>query len=261
MNNHFRILKYLFEKDNGEFLDVTKAFKNNKCPKRERIEQIYDDLNEYIETESIYNYRGIITLNDKEIPKTPLLKARINQSGRDYYLEQKNKSISITISKRNLWIAGVLLVISLLTFYFTIINPLNFRSSEIEINETNFPNPVVCLENKTTDTVYFYTRQDFILWFPETVYGEAPNVTGKYEFIIDTSQMINGLPYILPNSKMQLAINIENKSKFYNYFLQNENELMIWLRTTPYSLYSSTNLPFNKKWLSQYCLALIIEEK
>jgi len=260
MKDHLRILKYLFEKDNGEFLDVTNAFSIKNTPRRERIEQIYIDLHKYIETESIYNYRGLASLEDKEIPETPLLKARIKQDGRDYYIEHKNKNISITISKRNLWIAIALLVIAALTFYFTVVNPINNRIKKVRIDETNFPNPVLCLKNNTKDTVYFYSRQNFILWFPETVLGGAPNLTGKYEFI-DTSNMINGLHYISPAAEIKIGLKIENKNKFYYYFTQNENDLMLWLRTSNGKLHYSTTLPFNKKWISQYCLGINIEEK
>lgn len=261
MKDHLRILKYLFDKDNGDFLDVTKAFDEKNLPSEERIEHIYSDLKDYIEIESIYNHRGILTLEDNEIIKTPLLKARIRQAGRDYYLEQKNNNISITINKRNLWIAIALLVIAFLTFYFTVINPISNKTKQVIVDESNFPDPVVCLKNNTNDTVYFYNRQNFIMWFPETTFGEAPNLTGKYEFIIDSSQIIGGLLFILPGAETKLGLKIENKNKFFYYFNQNENDITLWLRTSNGQLFSSTIMPFNKKWISQYCLEIKIEEK
>lgn len=258
---YIRILKFLYENDNGEYLNVVKAFKKNETPTRNQIERIFDDLKEYIELESIYNYKGIAGLEEKTIKETPLLKARINQKGRDYYIDQKSKNISITINKRNLFLVFVGIVLAFLTFYFTIINPVKQKTDDIVLDETTFPSPTVCLKNSTNDTAFFYLRQNFIIWFPVTAYGDAPNIAGTYEFKVDSKQIIKGMIHILPKSEMKLQINIENKRKFYQYFLQNENEIMIWLKTGKGQLYSSSDLPFNEKWISKYCMGLEIENK
>jgi hypothetical protein len=250
------ILKYLYENDNGGYLDILKAFNKKNRPSIKHIETIYEDLKEYIQVESRYNYDEEERKNNELI-----LKSRIIQKGRDYYVQQKMNNNSITISRRNLWIAFAGLLIAFLTLYFSVISPKEKSSKKLIINESNFPNPIVCLTNKTTDTVFFYQGQEFIMWFPQTITGNAPSLTGKYEFKIDSAELVDGFCYILPNTKKKFTIEILNKNKFYNYFIQNENELTLWLRTSERKLFSSSNILFNEKWITKYCLELTINKK
>jgi len=62
-----RILKYLYNNRDGEYHPVKKAFKKNKLPPREHLYNIVIELKtqEYIETGSIYEQRGL--LDDKQL--------------------------------------------------------------------------------------------------------------------------------------------------------------------------------------------------
>ena len=113
-NIQVKILKYFINNDNGEYIEYDSLI--SKYGKEKIIKNI-NDLGNYLETESIYKYRGIIT-TDSKINKDHVLKAQITQEGREYYYKSKCQIGSLRIQKWLLWWTIVLVIIGIITVIF-----------------------------------------------------------------------------------------------------------------------------------------------
>ncbi|MBK0401662.1 hypothetical protein I5M27_01615 [Adhaeribacter sp. BT258] len=97
-----KILKYLSKHDDGNFYDVRNAFGKKDIPSKEYLETILEEAQDYIEQESIYNYKGLRMLG-RDFPEDSteniFVKSRIKQKGREYYrtYEENIKTRKIAI--------------------------------------------------------------------------------------------------------------------------------------------------------------------
>ncbi|HEX9059750.1 MAG TPA: hypothetical protein VF941_06200, partial [Clostridia bacterium] len=99
---HNKILKYLYNNDTGNYVDLYAKFEGKKIDK-ERLQQVAKDLNEYLERESIYENRGILILDDSAINnhnELTNLNVRINQKGRERYENIWNKEKAQSTNKK-----------------------------------------------------------------------------------------------------------------------------------------------------------------
>ena len=250
MNNiSLKLLKYLYENDNGDYIDVNNAFNNKNKPSKKRLSEIYYELKDYIKYESHYNY------SETEIKKSEkenilLIKAKITHKGIEYYLSQQSAINSILTNKKNIYIGVIAIIISFSAFTVPLL--LTNKNAKIEINNANFPLPKVWIVNKTNDTIKIYRRQEFVLWKPSDRY-----IKGKYELINDNDN--NDLYIIYPNKKVKYTVDIDNKGKFFGYFQQKENDIVVNIRTQKKGKFYSSELPFNKKWVEKYYAEIIVE--
>lgn len=100
MNLSNRILKFLYNHGDGNFVDVYAYFVKGEITK-ENIDRICKDMNDYIETEHVYEQRGMRSLisNTREENNIPeVLRVRINQKGRERYEDILNKKNIIYVT-------------------------------------------------------------------------------------------------------------------------------------------------------------------
>ena len=246
-NISLKLLKYLYENDNGDFLDVNKAFNKKDKPTRKRLDDIYFELRDYINYESAYNYSEE---EREKVESTDLLrKAKINQKGIEYYLSQKSKINTTRNNKIKLYFAFFGIIIGVLTL---LIKYLNTIENHTLINDQNFPQPILCIKNQTNDTIKIFKRQTFILWTPSN-----RDITGKYELI--KTNIDKDVYVVLPSEETEFNVDIDNKEKFLYYFKQNENDITATIKTQNKRIFFSSNLPFKKKWIKKYCMEVIIK--
>ena len=156
------ILRYLYKNDTGEFIDIYKVFLNNRTTVMQ-IDNVLDGLNNYIDIESIYNYRGVIILGENESinDETRLfLKVKINQKGREKYENDSNASISSRTSKRTTVFALIGLVITVLGLFG--VQQIRIRNMQKEI----IPSITINIKNLTDEDKKVNNIQDFWLWYP-----------------------------------------------------------------------------------------------
>jgi hypothetical protein len=97
------ILRYLYKHDNGEFLNIAKAFKK-AIPHRDRLEHSFYELSDYIEKERADVFIWTLGYSIPEPNSEPLSKVRINQKGREYIDDQLSKEKTLSINNKALFL-------------------------------------------------------------------------------------------------------------------------------------------------------------
>ncbi|GHA74477.1 hypothetical protein [Pontibacter akesuensis] len=107
------ILTYLYKNDNGEFIDVTPAFKS-KIPPKEKLDNAFYNLQKFVEREFadviIWNLGDPVPNREAE----PLSRVRLTQEGRDYLKDQAQKEETLSLSKASLKIAAVSVIVAII---------------------------------------------------------------------------------------------------------------------------------------------------
>jgi hypothetical protein len=245
-NLHNEILEYLYYNDSGKYINLYEEFADKNITKKQ-IKKIVDDLSEYIEKESVYETRGILTLDDfSRTKKSTELNVRINQKGRERYEKIRNENKKIGINKK----------IALFTLLGVIITIIIFITPIIidTYKDRNKVIPVISLiiDNKTNKEISVSNRQNFYLWFP----GNPKHIIGKYKIINNNkSEIIK-----LPKGKTNISAKIINNDKFFKYFKAEEFTISFSIKYKNGLEISDEFLPFNKESLNKYFTKIIINK-
>ncbi len=250
-----KLLRFLASRDNGQYVGIEPFVKRHRI-NSDTVSQICESFYDFVEQESVYNHRGLLVIGESE--KNQLLddyvpKLRLTQKGRDRYTAYKKSRVNVSISKRALWISFGILIIAILTLYFTLVNPFVFFRERITAE--NFPSLTIRINNESSETRKAFSRQQFVLWYPTTMTGDAPNTIGIYEYNIESTK-----GYLtIPPGETDFTAEIVNKEKFFPLLSNRENDLFLMLRTGDGKLHISHTFPFDIEWINKYLVSIKIE--
>lgn len=235
------VLEYLYHNNDGEFKDVSNILKNSSVD-RKRLEKAYGDLKGYIETESVYNYRGVRILGNSESTekKTPILKVRITRKGKEYYENKKHKKSTYAILRRNSLIKIITAAIAVVTFL------LAFFYSDIK--KTIVPNFKINIRNTTTDTLIFYSRNEFTICKDIT----SPKLKGKYTIINNERKLMDSTIIIFPKKDIILTGKILNVEEVAKYYKQENCEIIFGIKDSREKYHFSDGIPFSENGFSTF---------
>lgn len=170
---YLKILKHLYKNDMGEFLNISYHLKKYNIITQQNIRHFYDCLKEYIELDSIYNYRGLrsldedtcISQNNSELNEINR-KVKISPKGREYVLSTKHKFQPILFSI----ISGVVLLV-VGNFLIEPIQHHFFKPDKI-VSPSNYDS----LINKNKQTLS-QESHDFIIQNGDKSIGKIENQT------------------------------------------------------------------------------------
>jgi hypothetical protein len=113
---YYKILNYLYNNDNGEYIDISNLLKKNNIRSSIQIDNLHNCLKDFIELDSIYNYRGLLSFDRNQyLSESPNIidnqkrKVRISSKGKEYFenLRSKSKSVFFKTTISGLLVAAV----------------------------------------------------------------------------------------------------------------------------------------------------------
>jgi hypothetical protein len=247
-NLHNEILKYLYNNDTGKYIDLYAKFAKGKITKK-RIDEISNDISDYIEKESVYESRGLLLLDScspNDCEKSTKLNVRINQKGRERYENIWHETKTHDINKK----------IALFTFIGVLVTALIFLTPNIvrEINKRDAIIPLISLRinNNTDKEISIFHLQDFYLWFP----GSADHMVGEYDILDkDKDDIIK-----LPKGTSYFSAKVFDNEKYFSFFKSQEYSISLSIRTDNGLTISDDLMPFSTESLNKYTTVVNIDE-
>ena len=242
---HNAVLRYLYDNDTGKYHDLYLKFAGRKVTVK-RLNEIIKDIREYVDQESVYEYRGLLTLDVEPISdgkEFAELNVKINQKGREKYESTWNEKKTRNINKRIAAFTLIAAFMGALPFLIPIV--IDAVKSQMDI----IPIIKLHVDNRSGGDMTLFNLQDFFLW------RQNHCTIGRYE-IINKNDTI-----ILHKGITILSAKIINSKTYFPYLNSKECDISLSIRNLDGLYISDDFLPFNVENIKKYYTEIVIEKK
>jgi hypothetical protein len=233
------VLKILYKKDTGLYIDIQKELKVVDERKKNQLIELIKSLSEYIDIRLDTDFSSGNKAHNYSMIK-------INSLGRSYYENTHHNKTILGISRNQVIVAILALVISATGIYFSNIYPLVNQEEKI------IPKLVFELSNKTDNDIAVPESVGITLWQGNTAI-QIYNGIGKID--LEEQETTFNVPAM---TSKRGTINISNNA-LYDKFIMGDSSLSVSIKPIDGKLEISGGIYFSEEDFEKYYLPIIYE--